>query len=164
MICPGCNRQLKSAPPNRVFISETQEHLWGVCPHCKEAMHFVYTPEKNQLYGWLEKKESSYAKLLSPIADRKHVLYVPEIENPDSLISFCRNFSMHHQWNSGFVISENYKAKAQILSAVHKVVIFPAVLFPEIPSFLAEKLILENVPGKLFSSCKTLSDQFEVWQ
>lgn len=71
---------------------------------------------------------------------------------------------MHHQWNSGFVISENYKAKAQILSAVHKVVIFPAVLFPEIPSFLAEKLILENIPGKLFSSYKTLSDQFEVWQ
>ena len=51
MICPGCNRQLKSAPRNRSSISEKQEHLWGICPHCKESIHFVYAQELNQVYG-----------------------------------------------------------------------------------------------------------------
>ena len=163
MICPGCNRQLKFAPRNRSSISEKQEHLWGICPHCKEAIHFVYTQELNQLYGWLEKQESPYAHSLLPLIDRKNILYIPEFENPDSLLSYCRNFSIKHQWNSGFVISEKYRSKAIILSAVHKVTIFPETLFPEIPSFLAEKIIMENLPGKLFCSCKTLSDRFEDW-
>ena len=164
MFCPGCNRYLKTVPKNHHNISDSKEHLWGICPNCKEFIHFVYTPQNNQVYGWLEKQEEKYKLQVSALSNKKNILYISEFPNPKAIIRLCREFIYEHNWNAGFIITEEYYDVARILSAVHSVVILPQVLFPEKPSFIAEKIIIETLAGKLFSVNSTFNNCFEVWK
>lgn len=162
MNCPGCSRSIKETPSNCVSISETQEHLWGICPYCKEVMHFVHFLLKDDLYGWIESGEAAHAKKLECLQTKKHVLYVPSgIVNGDFL-RVCRDFASTCGWDVGFAVSSAYEEKAHILNMVHTTVVMSALLFPVYPSFLAEKILQENVSGKIYSTEKTLSDRFEI--
>lgn len=163
MICPACRKPVASRPANRASVSADREHLWGICPHCREMMHFVWRPAENRLYGWAGNREAAYAGELAVLQNRRHVLYVPEAPGGVSPVELCRKFGDVHGWRVGFAISFRFREAAAILRSAHTVAVMPEVLFPELPSFLAEKLLLETVPGRLYSTSGTLSDRFEVW-
>lgn len=162
MICPGCKTTLKESPKNRLSINEESEHLWGICPYCKDLIHFFYKPAENFVYGWLGSRESYHAKKLAAVQGKKNILYLPQIEE-GLLLEFCRGFATKFNWNVGFIIPDIYQNQIDILSSVYKVAVLENVLFPEHPSFVAEKIIVEHTPQKLYTNCETIFDKFEVY-
>ncbi len=164
MFCPGCSRRLKTDPKHRVALSETQEHLWDICPHCGELVHYIRYAESGRIYAWAAGKESKYRRALSALRDRRNILYIPRTDDPGGMIALCRKFTAEHRWNAGFVIAEAYREQAEILSCVHPTVILPEVLFPAIPSFPAEKIITETLVAELFSTCAALNGRFRIWK
>lgn len=161
MNCPNCGRKFQRAPENKVILNNSQEHLWGICQYCKEVAHFVHTPKENTVYSWIERKETPYAKALEVLLEKKYVLYITSGVAEASLVEVCRDFASSHGENVGFVVSYEYAEKAEIVNAVHRTVAIPEQLFPEKPSFIAEKLIIENTTGKLFTVADTISERFE---
>lgn len=160
MNCPNCGR-LFEKNKDGMFLRNGQEHFWGVCQYCKEIAHFVQTSAEGTLYSWIERKEYAYGKLLTPLLGKKHILYITSGVAEENLVEFCQDFAIKHAQDVGFVLSCEYEEKSKTVSAVYRTVVLPKQLFPEKPSFIAEKIIIENVPGKLYSIEETVHEQFE---
>ena len=161
MICPNCSRQIKT-PLAHKQLFDSESHIWGICPECKEVIHFFYNQQNEFLYGWVQSKEANYEPLFKNISSKKSILYIPDSVENDRFIKICRDFASFQGWNVGFIVSPLYREKSSILNAVHPVVILEEKLFPTFPSFLAERIICKNLHGKIYSYSKTYHERIEL--
>lgn len=158
MNCPACNRNLPFSLSNREKISDGIEHIFGICPYCKEIIHFIYHSSENQVIGWVESREKIYSKEFNQIRS-KNALYISSIESEQKIRETCSSFSAKYGWDSCFFVRDNGD-DLSALKKVYSIFILNEILFPEIPSYLAERIIVNNFRGNLYSTESTFLNRF----
>ena len=162
MICPNCGKPLKKKLTHSEKLSETKEHSYGICQYCKEVVHLVVDSFEKFSYGWINSKEPKYRTRISKLNCKKQVLLI-DFKTED-LFKICLDFNKKFGNDVGFIISEENSEEAEKIKNVYDIIVLEQNLFPVKPSFLVEKLIVESLPGDLFSCTETILEKFEEWK
>ena len=155
MRCPKCDHPFSREKVYSYSLSDILLKKSYVCSRCGELIHFFFYFQENvwDSFAWTQTGEKKWAKKISSFCKGKtNCLYIPpeskEIER--TIYSF---FSVYGEEKTVIFLPEflecGIKQKEQIF-------ILPSLFFPVSPSYLAEKLILENFPGEKFASSPTL--------
>ena len=125
-------------------------------------MHFIKNNgEYDQIkcYAWISDQEKKYARdlLRSPI--KKYLIYIQPTDDIDLIQRKIKDFSLAH--SDDFLLVFPSSLKKQLDQIECQKTEISDLLFPECPSYLAEKLIVENMNGELLSVGNTLFDRFK---
>lgn len=164
MNCPNCDHRLNDNELYRFKIDNSKMKLTSICPQCNKMVHFILnlSEEGIKCYSWENSKEQKYAKIISELYNSKYVLFIQPDADEKRLPDIVRQFAVSHGGSSSFIFPEKFSKEASKISALYSTIIIPDNLFPETPSYLAEKLIIENTSGEIFSTNKTIHKRFQI--
>ena len=167
MNCPNCGHEFKGnyCPVCRqFFLSSEKRKMSGVCPQCGKLVHFVFSSLGGNSwtsYAWVGEREASYAEELRELSGSRYTLYVPPETSREGLLEKIIHFYLSHGPRSSLVLSEEHSDLLPKIPGSCRRKVLRACLFPESPSYLAEKLIVENIGGELFSTEDTFHKKFQ---
>lgn len=166
MNCPNCDHRLDNCELSHFSIDEKKTKFTLICPQCKNLIHFIVNDisddEGLKCYAWAHSKEKKYADIISKISNKRYILFVQPTTKKEDALAIARQFGISYGNGSAFIFPEKFSYIANQMSCIYSVVILPDNLFPENPSYLAEKLIIENTNGEIFSTEKTIHKKFQI--
>lgn len=144
-------------------LSKRKLKMSGVCQQCGKLINFVFSNEEDgswSSYAWAEEKEISYAEDLRELSGSKYTLYIQPGTPVNGLLEKIIHFGISHGPKSSFLLPEEYSEFLSSIPETYMKKTLRSCLFPESPSYLAEKLIIENIGGELFSTKDTFHKKF----
>lgn len=165
MRCPNCDHKLDDRLLSSLKLHETKIKLTASCDQCRKLVHFVVNSSGNEdeikCYAWIDEKEKRYAKMISSLKSKRYILLIQPGVSRGDLLSALRQFGVSHGGRTAFIFPESLSDMAGQISSSYETLLLPDSLFPETPSYLAEKLVVENTEGELFSIGETLYNRFQ---
>ncbi len=155
MICPNCFHPLDDSKMEGRSLPGKKRIFSGVCERCQKISYFLYSWSEEQeswsVYSWLKEREEVWAKSISAFMNYKYVVFFYPESNLEEIKKKIRSFLfLYGESSVALFLPESSSKILEYLPSSLPSLKLKDGLFPEIPSYLAEKLILENTLGKKF--------------
>ena len=160
MMCPLCHTMIDDSDSEWRQIGDSLENTSVHCNRCHESLEFLRNLESGEYYGWSVKREHEYSCMLKPLLGVGSVLYVSP--NAGNAKLRCMRFALEHGTDVCIVSPASLHKELEGISRMYKVVEMPDSIWPEVPSYLAERLVSENATGSLYSLESTVLERFKV--
>lgn len=167
-LCPECGCPVE---PSRVAFEAVGSGLQYrslLCPNCRERLSFLLDTGKGVATCWSSSRESKYRLFLrEKLGTPRNILYAGRGADRESLAAAIRAFCARYTRHAGVVLSQEFEELVEPLQGLYRIALLPTVLFPESPSFLAERILLQEFEGHsaLFAACPVLTaEKFAKWE